>query len=100
MNHLAKNEETGQTRCQKKRVRRKKEAGKEGDKKSKVPPYTTPPPDRPPPAENMLIYFKTLSLCCGVRCKAFGCSVGWADENGAEFAGVLELEFGNDFAGG
>ena len=41
------------TRFQKKRVRRKKEAGKEGDKKSKVPPYTTPPPDRPPPAENM-----------------------------------------------
>ena len=38
LNHLAKNEEIGQTRGQKNRVRRKKEAGKEGDKKSKVPP--------------------------------------------------------------
>ena len=54
MNHLAKNEETGQTRGQKKRVRRKNEAGKEGDKKSKVSLYTTPPPGRPRPAENML----------------------------------------------
>ena len=42
------------TRCRKKRVRTKKEAGKEGNKKSKVPPYTHPPPDRPPTAENML----------------------------------------------
>ena len=38
LNHLAKNEETGQTRGQEKRVRRKKEAGKAGIKKSKVPP--------------------------------------------------------------
>ena len=55
MNHLAKNEETGQTRGQKKEVRRKKEAGKAGIKKSKVPPHTTPPPDRPRPAEKMLL---------------------------------------------
>ena len=38
MNHLAKNEEIGQTRGQKKRVRRTKEAGKAGIKKSKAPP--------------------------------------------------------------
>ena len=38
MNHLAKNEEIGQTRGQKNRVRRKKEVGKAGIKKSKVPP--------------------------------------------------------------
>ena len=38
LNHLAKNEETGQTRGQKKKVRRKKEAGKAGIKKSKVLP--------------------------------------------------------------
>ena len=37
LNHLAKNEEIGQTRGQKNRVRRKKEAGKEKDKKSKFP---------------------------------------------------------------
>ena len=38
MNHLAKNEEIGQTRGQKNRVRRKKEVGKAGIKKSKAPP--------------------------------------------------------------
>ena len=56
------------TRCQKKRVRRKKEAGKEGDKKSKVPPYTTPPADRPPPAEIMLFVCRTswgTAILCG-----------------------------------
>ena len=49
MNHLAKNEEIGQTRGQKNRVRRKKEAGKAGIKKSKVPPLNNSTSRSPAP---------------------------------------------------
>ena len=75
--------------AKKKSVRRKKEAGKAGIKKSKVLPYTTPPPDRPPPAENML-YLNIMSLRASVLLAVVVWKLGSARRTAPSFATAME----------